>query len=496
MQIKTKTIFLALFLFINLIFFNFSWAQVSIVETEDASNEVKSDLIDNLSPEEKVEGIERADIPEGVKIRMIERIKNPQNEIDKDNLPKISCNDYYNPQGIMVNLQPYVDSAKSKNKIQLIGEVINQNNYPIIDGSIFARISKVNSGHTGEDYVMEEIFLAENIFLKENETKNVEYYLDIRSNMSKGDYRIDYFFLSGKKFNLGGFPFTDGLVAGTSRFSIQSEQIGFIYFDKSKTFINNQKYKYFGDYPIVGSDEGVVIKQDIFNTYTQSREIEITYNLYGQDIFNSNSLKSTREKINIQGNSSQELNYIIPKMDDAVYHLQIIAQSGEDKSIVNIGVSSFKDNIRLVYPAITKFPITKGDNLTLFSCFNNDSSGNTKGRVEVSLEDNNGKEIGSFKYGGDITKSILAEKKDIVSKSDYDYLKIKAKIYNRNDDLIDEYEMIYNCKDFDNCKSVNKNSISNTLVFNRVTKVMLSFGLLLVIITIIVVAIKIRGKKN
>jgi len=454
MQIKTKIILLGSFVIICLVSFNISLAQNSNVETEGEVIDA-SLMEDNRTPEEKIKEIEaNTELPAEVKKIIIEQIKNPQGKLDESNLPQTKCADYYKFQSVQISLGANLEKYVAGDTVELKGEIVNQNTYPVVGGNVFARVSRKNNNYTEEgNFIIDEFLIKEKIALKEGEAQELESSWNIPANIAGGDYRIDYFFSVGKKFNLGGLHFSNEVVIGATEFAVESDQKYYISFNRSETVVNGEKYKHIGNWPVFGSDEKVVIKQPILNSFDEQKEVKITYNLYRWDSLDKNDLKESRtEDISIAAESSTELEYTIAQMNDAVYYLQIIAESGDIKSIVNIRLISLQENIRLNYPAITKFPINKGDNFTLFSCFHNGSNINSKGRVEVILSDKDGTEVGKFSYVGVITAGMLAEKSEVKAKKDYEFLKLNAKAYDADDRITDEYEVVYDCKDFNNCQ--------------------------------------------
>lgn len=443
--------------------------------------------------EKKIREIELSNMSEDEKEKLINQMGGSQEESENE-LTQTNCTDYYKFQSVQVSLGANLDSYVPGDTIELRGELINQNTYPIVDGNVFARVSKKNPNYVTEgNYIIDELILEEKVALKENEVREVNYQWDIPSALAKGDYRIDYFFSVGKKFNLGGLPFSNEVIIGSTEFNIDSDNTEYISFKRDRTTVNNEPYRHIGNWPNIEPGQQVIINQPIVNTYKDIKELNVAYNLYHWDSLNQADLKDTKiEAITLNPKETKDLVYTIEKMDNAVYYLQIIASSGQDKSIVNIRITSPQQNIRLNYPAITKFPISKGDNFTLFSCFHNGSGIDTKGRVDVKLTDKNDKEIGSFQYQGNITSEMLAEKAEVTAKDDYNYLKLTAKTYDENNNLTDEYEIVYDCNDYNNCKIQKQNQLLSPIK-DSAKALMIIF---IVIIIGVVATVAIRGIKK
>ncbi len=368
-----------------------------------------------------------------------------------------NCFDYYHFQSVQVSVEPNRLQPKSPylagEKVVFSGEIINENNYPIFDGYVFVRISRKNKNYTTEgNYIVDEFFAFKNVALRANERKKIKFNWQIPQNIQAGDYRADFFFSVGKKFNLGGLPFSNEVIIGFSEFKVLSSVENSIYFDRSKTKVNGEPYQHIGNWPIIEPTKPVKIIQPIKNTFSKEQKVEIVYDLYYWDSLDEKDRISTKKETKtIPANSSLDLIYTIPAMNESVYYLKITAKGAGQKSIVNIRIISSQERPRINYPAITKFPLKKGDKFTLFSCFHNTSDKITSGKLVVSLLDKDSKKVGEFTYNGKIGPMMMADKKEITAQKNYDYLKLIAKLYDKNNRLVDSYEAEYKCQAINNC---------------------------------------------
>ena len=105
---------------------------------------------------------------------------------------------------------------------------------------------------------------------------------------------------------------------------------------------------------------------------------------------------------------------------------------------------------RFVFTGLTKFPIIKDDNFAMFACFSNttDWFTNFNGKVTLTLEDKNGNIIASDTYSGVITPKIMAIKKDLIAKHNYDELYLKATISDSHGDVYQTITKPYRLSDF------------------------------------------------
>lgn len=367
---------------------------------------------------------------------------------------KVECFDYYTFQSVQVLLGTDKDSYLPGETIKVLGEILNENNYPVIDGNVFVRVTRKNDNYQEEgSFVIDEFFALENVAIDKNNKIIASFEWKVPESTMGGEYIFDYFFSVGKRFNLGGLPFTNEVVIGQTLFTVVNKENTSISFDKSGTKVNGVTYKHIGDWPRFGLGEEVVVTQPLTNTFGEDKKVDLTYELYYWDSLNEKDLIDTKsDEVIILSGGSIDLEYSIPEMNDSVYYLKITAKSDDQKSIINVRIISDQEHPRLSYPAVTKFPLKKGDDFTLFTCFHNTSGANTAGKVVITLTDRFTREVGKSEHDGLISPLMGVTKVDIKAEKDYEYLKLKAEIYHKDGTLIDSYETIYDCRLLNDCE--------------------------------------------
>jgi hypothetical protein len=408
---------------------------------------------------------------------------------------------------VQVSLGTNKDVYNPGEKVTLKGDLINGNDYPVVDGNVFVRISEKNPNYVSQgQFIIDETILGADVKLDAKERKAVEYQWTVPQGIKKGDYRIDFFFSAGKKFNLGGLPFTNEIIVGFADFQINSKSNANILFDKAGTKVDGQKYNHIGNWPSIEAGKSVEIIQPIKNTFNEKKTVNMQYDLYFWDSLNEeDKISSKTEEVSVPANGSANLKYTVDSMKDSVYMLKITATSGDYKSIVNIRLTSDQEHARLNYPAINKFPIQKGNDFTLFSCFHNTSWGNTSGTVKLALYDRSGDLVDQVEYKGDITGAMMADKKDITANDDYDYLQLKAQVLDKDGKVVDEYETVYDCSKINSnaCLSAfgkkegvpeRKSAVSMAISANKTLIALVILAILLIVILAVVIAKRKRGK--
>lgn len=404
----------------------------------------------------------------------------------------VNCFDYYTFQSVSVAVSPDKNLYQPGEVVHFSGNITNENSYPVVDGNLFVRISEENENFITEGrYVIDEFFALENISLDSNSSKNVSFEWSVPVEVSKGNYHVDYFFSVGKKFNLGGLPFSNEVVGGISAFEVDSVYDGYFSFDRNGTTINGDAYVHIGDWPFVEKNSEVTVVHNIKNTFDYAIDATITFDLYFWDSLLEEDKRNTEEfVIVVPAGGSKEVTYTIPQAQESVYYLKTTAKKDDLQSIVNTRfVTDGGEQARLNYPAVTKFPIKKGDDFTIFTCFHNTTYAATEGSVSVSLFDKEGNEIAKEIYEGHISSVMNVIKKDVKAEADYEHLMLKAEVRDAKGNIIDHYETEYSCEDVGGC--VETGAVASAMSQSFAMKLAVYGVLAIICIVVVIVIIKV-----
>lgn len=403
-----------------------------------------------------------------------------------------NCFDYYRFQSVQVSAATEKEVYNTGDEIVFRGKVTNENKYPVVDGYVFVRVGPTDSKYRTEgNNITDEFFAVERMALGVGAVVPIEFKWKVPKGAAPGEYIANYFFSVGKKFNLGGLPFSNEVIIGLTDFKIENNGEVGITFDRSGTTFNDKKYFHIGNWPVLNLNESVEIKQPLINLSKFKKDIKVTYELYFWDSLRTEDKVSEKsEAINLAPGATKILKYEIPKMDTSVYYLKIKAISDNDSAIVNLRFVSEQARPRINYPAITKFPILNGDTFSLFSCFHNTSGVNAEGNIDVILTDRNNNKVGEASYRGVIPTDMLAVASEIISKNTYDYLKLHAEIKNTAGSVIDSYDAVYDCTELKSPACVALPQQTNVQI------IMMIIGSVLLILLIVVAVWIIRKRKN
>jgi len=177
----------------------------------------------------------------------------------------------------------------------------------------------------------------------------------------------------------------------------------------------------------------------------------------------NNLIRTFKTEDMISSNSEKEISVTIPEKDEPVYLLIGTLKYADTESIVNIRyVRDEVDKVRLNFPAVTKFPLNKGEDTTLFTCLHNSGQSHqvTNNKVILEVRNAKGKVTESHIYEGPITGDMMAIKKDFKPKKNLDKFSVYSAIYT-DDKLVDESTMEYDCQliDSSTCQKKDNNWI-------------------------------------
>ena len=383
----------------------------------------------------------------------------------------------YKFQSVQVSVGPEKGSYNAGETINFVGNIINQNNYPVVDGNVFVRIGKQNPYyiHDGHNAV-DEIMAVSNVSVDASSSLPVIFSWTVPKDLGVGDYRADYFFSVGKKFNLGGLPFTNEIIVGFSNFKINNTKETEFVLDRTTTKVNGIKYNHIGQWPAPKEGEKIEIVQPVKNFTDKEIKVSVNYDLYYWDSLDpADKLDSKVEMVTVPAKSSKNLTYTISKSEKSVYYLRIKATVGDASSMVNIRTTSNIEKARINYPAITAFPLTKGDSANLFSCFHTVYGVASSSKLVLSLTDKNGNSVAKGEYTGSFGSNMNGAVANFTAGKDYTFLNLKAELFD-NGKLTDSYQIDYDCSSLKSakCELLTGNTVNKTVIFWAIILILIS----------------------
>lgn len=399
------------------------------------------------------------------------------------NTEPTSCFDYYKFGSVYASLETKNYKNTSGTLANFYGEIKNDNNYPIVDGKLFVKIMRTNDSYekTGGQDEVDSFVVKEGISIPANSSIPIDFNWQIPGYAISGDYQVSTYFLVDNSFNMSGLPFTTDIVGGVVKFQVVGEQKEGLIFDRTKITINDNTYYTVAFPPVLTATSTADIKFTLTNQTNQIQRVPVTIELYEWDGQASKNLVDTKETTYlVDENSSITIPYTVTDTKHSVYYVLAKAQYRDAKSEVSVRFT--REGIqepRINFSTFTQYPFVKGQENSLVTCVHNTSSNDADfGKVVTSVLDHKGNVIHTSTYEGKITGSIQGLLSKFTPDADYKNLKIETKIYDKNNNVIDETSVDYVCS------SLSEDCEEPSLFFS-ITTLITTLSTLIVIVLIV-----------
>ena len=367
----------------------------------------------------------------------------------------VDCFDYYKFGSVQVNVESEIASTVSGVPMSFVITIKNENNYPIVEGAVYAKVFKKQNNkdntQSNGNLLVDQFFIKDDISLDAGGQRIINFDWKVPSYALSGEYQIAMFFTSAKKFNLLGLSFTDDVVGNTVNFAVTGEIEKNIEFDKNAVYINGANY-HFAAFPPRFKDEDIQVETDLVNFTGESQIVPVIYKLYSWDGQTEENLIETKnETIQIDSNETKQLAYTITDKSSPVYYLVVEADWQDSKSILDIRtVRENVNKVRINFPSITSYPLKQNEKNTLFVCAHNSGTANMveNNKLVISILDENQEEIHQYAYEGPISGAMMGLKDEFIPKENHSTFYIKSELYT-DGQLVDSARMKYDCRDID-----------------------------------------------
>jgi hypothetical protein len=407
-----------------------------------------------------------------------------------------SCFDYYTFGSIKVNLTNNKDTYELGDAIRLSGQITNDNKYPITNLTVRARLVRdiPNPEYLRSEIITVEDFnIVENISLNAGESYDVRYSKVIPFNAPEGGYKLLFYAYNNDRFNQSGLSFTNDVVASRLSFDIEGNKPQHIYLDQTRITLNDKEHNVMAFITNHQKDTPININIPLVNPSDETEDMKVTYTLYKWDGLRTENIVDTKtENITVPANEEVQLTYTANNTDTSVYYLTITADNQtlkRDKSVYNIQTQS---NIRFSvsgydFPRINSFgvdryPLKKGEEATLFTCFHNGASQDTQDEltIKTTLVDDKGKVISETEYQGKISGAISAIINKFTPKKDIANYTLKTTIIDSKGNVVDMIEDKYSCENFDPTMCPQKTTGNTGILISIIVLILIAIILLII----------------
>lgn len=381
----------------------------------------------------------------------------------------VSCTDYSKLGGVSIDVNSNQDIFEPGKDIIIQGDVTNNNTYPIVDATVYARLVKnLDNGDSSPNtsIIVDEFILASDINLNFGAVYTIDTTYRLPDTLAAGNYQMLLYVYNSNQFNIAGITFSNSFYDTSIPFSIGGDNQQMVYIDTNAITLNGQKY----DEALIQNDPGEVkIEANLVNTSTEDKEIKVTYELYHWDsTFQDNIIQSNEEIYTINAGQRLPITYTLNNTIEPVYNLKITSklnsenQNNSYQSIANIRfTTSGAVRPRLDFVGLDSYPITK--DTRIITCIHNTSAEIDNGPIKsiTTLKDSKGREMGSIEYNGPISSQIegIASRVNAINFSKV--VTLESVLYNNQGIEVDRVVVNYDCNKINPalCEQTNNNRL-------------------------------------
>ncbi|MFB6088623.1 MAG: hypothetical protein ABEK36_02475, partial [Candidatus Aenigmatarchaeota archaeon] len=375
------------------------------------------------------------------------------------------------------------------------GSVVNKNNFSVADGLIYAKLHRKNQDKKSRDYLVDDFLVAEDINLWPGEKKSFSFSRKISPEAISGEYIMSFYFIGSDQFQLSGTTFLPKLAETSKNFRIKGKSEG-MWIDSSNITVNGKKKKNITSVPVVEKGKDLTISFPVKDT-SGGGEITIFADVYDYDAIRREKIINRHhkeKKIFIEG-QEEIVEFKFSDLEPGSYVFKALAKRKRKKSLLDLRFTVPGNTAKILHSSLSKFPIEKGDNFTLSSCFANSTDMSIyfqdfQGKVVVRLEDkDSGERLAQMTYEGEITLEPIGLKKEFTANRSSENIVLVVQAYNPQGELLDEVRTDYNLDSFS--KREQKETETEYLKI-----ILLSLGVIISLIAIFFIIKKELGKKN
>ncbi len=306
-----------------------------------------------------------------------------------------SCPDY-KANSVPVVLHADRPNVSAGSKVSLRATVSNKNDFPIVAGSLFVKVTK-----QGDDVLVDRYAALENVTLFAQESKDLSFDWSAPSALPAGPYKVEAFFVSAKQFVLSGSGASDKSAAVT--LNVSGDAKGLVSFDKASATVNGAPY---ASSLSTAYDAGapLAFKVNVSNATGKAQSVSVLWKLYYWDGISEETLIDQRVgQVDLAAGKSAPVSYTVADSAHASYQLVAEAQYSGGKSFVTLRASRSVSEPIVRFIGLKPFP-SQNKAVSVFGCVHNTIVDAAQGnKIKVTLAEGSGKVVDSAEY--DVSKT-------------------------------------------------------------------------------------------
>lgn len=392
-------------------------------------------------------------------------------EIINDEFGNVACFDHYVFGSVQALIDTEVDTVVPGTNVVFKGELQNDNPYPLAEGSLYVKLFRVSDSETDENLfgngpdVVDQFVALDDLTLPASGSVPVEFVWKAPAAMPSGEYVLATFFTTSDRYNLLGLSFTDDVVGNTLSFSVVNETDSRVFFEKDSVTVNEEPYFFAAFPPRTSPADPVTVSATLVNDTDEAVEVPVTYTLYEWDALRQeNRVSIERENVTLAPGQNTVISHESAAADYPVYLLEMRVDWNGTKSLLNVRyVREGVDMPRINFPSLSNFPITAGEQTSMFSCLHNVGESVVPVSLKLVLSDKDGNVVSMLEKSGDLSSAMSAVQTNFVPDRGYDFLVLDAEL-SYGDEIVETERVIYDCNDFgsETCLSAAEKQVLTT----------------------------------
>lgn len=291
-------------------------------------------------------------------------------------------------------------SVAAGQTLNISANVKNTNDFPLPEGRVYAHVLRQDATVAAENWhpLVYEGDVPGDFSLKANEQKAFSFSWQAPSQAPAGVYRVEFFYLAGGRFVMGGLPYTPAVSGGSTLFAIkQSSKPAYVEFDRSSVTLAGKSLALRAVPPTLPATAPVKISVDLRSVHqTAATQATVTTSLYRWSITDSKAPLTTKTAtVSVAPNGTVVIPFIWDSPEAGAYEIVFEATtgvSGELPTRLKFRFPVEGNTPRIMFSGITG---TDGDNVEVTTCAVNSTFGTGEGNLTTSVASSSGQQLGT-----------------------------------------------------------------------------------------------------
>jgi hypothetical protein len=323
----------------------------------------------------------------------------------------VMCGESHPYDSVKTAFQSNLESTVPGANISFEGMLRNEDEAPLIGSKLVLRILKKNdkSTTTGEGYdIVDQFTYDDKLNIGSWEEKKVSVNWHVPEDVAGGEYFLVPFVIVDEHI-VSGFYFMDTAPIDAPQFRVKGTEAQGVFFDKTKTTINEQQYSFSGLVTRAPKNEATTVRVVLTNPRSEEQVMRVTWNEYLRNDFRDENLQNKKlELIALGANESKEISYeVSPKYTTATY-LSVVAEGQYQKNIQNIRfIREGLTDVAIETASLKSFTLREGVENSLSGCVSVASTvADNQANLMLTLKDQRGNIIHTYQSDKPLVRGV------------------------------------------------------------------------------------------